>query len=133
MAEDTTLRELSAIMAERQLANNQRFDAQEKAVAAALAAAKEAVVKAEAAAEKRFESVNEFRQQLNDNQARLMTKDEAGLRFAPIEQRLGLIENQMLQTSAASAGKAWLWGVLGVIGGLIIGMAGLIFAAFRSS
>lgn len=126
-----TLRELAAIMAERQLANNQRFNAQEKAVAAALAAAKEAVVKAEAAAEKRFESVNEFRQQLNDNQARLMTKDEAALRFLPLEERLKLLETHQIQMTSETAGKGWVWGVLGVVGGLAIGMSGLLFAVLR--
>lgn len=55
----------------------QRFAAQETAVANALAAAKEAVDKAEAATEKRFEAVNEFRAQLNDQAARLMTRDES--------------------------------------------------------
>ncbi len=43
-----------------------RFSDQEQAVQAALAAAEKAVVKAELASDKRFESVNEFRAQLSD-------------------------------------------------------------------
>lgn len=75
-ADEISTRELLAILNERSTANGQRFDAQEKAVAAALAAAKEAVAKAEAAAEKRFEGLNEFRGTLKDQQATLMPRAE---------------------------------------------------------
>lgn len=52
--------------AEAELRNEQRFQAQEKAVIAAMLSADRAVAKAEAASEKRFESVNEFRGTLSD-------------------------------------------------------------------
>ncbi|MFG1794121.1 hypothetical protein [Nocardia sp. NPDC049149] len=55
---------------------------QEKAVAAALQAAKEAVDKAETAASKRFDSTNEFRLQLSDQQATFVRQDVADARFA---------------------------------------------------
>jgi hypothetical protein len=54
-----------------------RFKAQEEAVNAALAAADRAVAKAESAADKRFESVNEFRASLNDQARMLMPRAEA--------------------------------------------------------
>ena len=54
----------------------QRFDAQEKAVREALAAADRAVIKAETAAEKRFDSVNEFRGQLKDQTSTMLTRGE---------------------------------------------------------
>ena len=65
----------------------QRFDAQQKALAdalaaqekalgAALGAADRAVTKAEIAAEKRFESVNEFRAVLTTQSAEMATKSE---------------------------------------------------------
>ena len=73
---DMTVRELYGIMVEREKANAQRFDAQEKAVAAALAAAKEAVLKAEVSNDKRFESVNEFRNTLKDQQGTYVTRTE---------------------------------------------------------
>lgn len=57
---------LAQIMNERDSQYRQRFDAQEKAVAAALAAAKEAVVKAETASDRRFENTNEWRATVND-------------------------------------------------------------------
>jgi hypothetical protein len=52
----------------------QRFDAAEKAVGAALAGADRAVTKAELAYEKRFEAVNEFRASLSDQTATFATK-----------------------------------------------------------
>lgn len=55
--------------------NDERAVSQEKAVIAALASAKEAVNKAEAAAEKRFESVNELRGMATDILARTVTRD----------------------------------------------------------
>jgi hypothetical protein len=63
-------------LAEMDLRYQQRFDAQEKAMAAALMAADRAVLKAETASEKRFESVNEFRAVLTAQSATLATKSE---------------------------------------------------------
>ena len=59
----------------------QRFSDSDKAVQAALEAAEKAVIKAEAAADKRFDATNEFRGQLADQSATFMTKVEADLRF----------------------------------------------------
>ncbi len=82
----------------------QRFDAQqkalgdaltaaEKAVNTALASADRAVVKAEGAAEKRFESVNEFRSTLADQAANLLPRAEGEARFSALNDKLiGLSE-----------------------------------------
>ena len=51
------------------------LNSQEKAVAAALAAADRAVSKADFATEKRFDAVNEFRATLSDQAAHLMPTD----------------------------------------------------------
>lgn len=72
---------------EMDLRYQQRYDAQqkaleaallaaEKAVGTALTAAEKAVTKAESAAEKRFEAVNEFRGQLADQAATLVSRVE---------------------------------------------------------
>lgn len=57
-------------------ANEQRFKAQEQAVAFALAASEKATTKADAANEKRFDGVNEFRSQLKDQAATFITRGE---------------------------------------------------------
>jgi hypothetical protein len=91
-----------------------RFDAANLAVAAALAAAKEAVAaafesskeaiaKAEAAAERRFESVNEFRGQLKDQQATFLPRSEAESRF---NQHRDLIDAQAKQIAELQRGES---------------------------
>src|SRR5688572_26741026 len=61
---------------------------QERAVQAALAAAKEAVNKAELAAEKRFESVNEFRAQTKDLQSSYMPRAEFDIAMKNVEEKI---------------------------------------------
>jgi len=81
--------DLQAQMAQRfdsqQRALEAAISAQGKAIDAALTAVTLASNKAERAMELRFESVNEFRQQLSDQTATFMTRDEinsTGLRYA---------------------------------------------------
>jgi len=74
---------------------------QEKAVNAALAAADRAVAKAEAAAERRFESVNEFRGSLSDMQTNLMPRQEAENRIKSLEDKLdAAIKNMQAATDS---------------------------------
>src|ERR1700726_2034245 len=61
------------------------LNSQEKAVAAALAAADRAVSKADFATEKRFDAVNEFRATLSDQAAHLMPRAECELRLKALE------------------------------------------------
>lgn len=111
-------------------ANRQRFDAQEKAVAAALSAAKEAVAKAETAAEKRFEAVNEFRGQLTDQAATFVTRAEyeATRRgdVARVDELKGRVDTSGGRAGGLSAGWAALLGAVG----LVVGLATL-YAALR--
>lgn len=87
-----TLKEhFEALNEERDERNKQRFEAQEKAVNSALIAAKEAVTKAETAAEKRFDSVNEFRGQLKDQASTLMPRTETESRLNGLEDKIGSI------------------------------------------
>ena len=130
--EPTTTRELLSIVNERSLANNQRFDAQEKAVVAALAAAKEAVTKAESAAEKRFDSVNEFRASLKDQQATFITRNEVDIRFKSLDDKITANNQQITQLVARAEGAAQLWGAITVVIGLIVaGM--MLFIALRGT
>lgn len=129
---DPTPRELLSIINERSLANNQRFDAQEKAVAAALAAAKEAVAKAEAAAEKRFDAVNEFRATLKDQQATLIPRVEVDVRIKAIEAKIADDEARIVQIVSRNEGSSQLW--QGIAVALGIGIAALtLFVGFRKS
>ncbi len=55
---------------------NERFDGLIRETTTAFSSAERAIAKAEAATEKRFEGVNEFRAQLTDQAARFVTRDE---------------------------------------------------------
>lgn len=78
--------------------------AQKEAIGAALTAAKEAltaaqassekaILKAEESNEKRFQSVNEFRAQLGDQQKTFVTKAETEYRFAAMDKKFDDIAN----------------------------------------
>lgn len=153
--ESVTVNQLLAVMAERDRQYAQRFDAQEKAlqvalttlnqrfdtqekstivalaaakeaVQAALIAAKEAVQKAEFASEKRFDSVNEFRNSLKDQQTTLMSRTEADTRFKDLERRAGELTAQIAQKVSESRGASDLWGfIVGAVG--ILAAVGMLF------
>lgn len=101
--------------------NGQRFEAQEKAVASALQAAKEAVAKAEIAAEKRFDSVNEFRAQLSDQAGTFMPRLEAEQRIAQQAEKLDALASRMDSREGKSVG-------MGAFVPLLISGLGLLVA-----
>lgn len=65
---------------------NQRFENVIEATKAALASADRAVTKAEQASDKRFESVNEFRETLSDQAAKFIIRTEFNLVVDRLEQ-----------------------------------------------
>lgn len=89
-----------------------RFENAEKGVNAALAAAKEAVIKAENATEKRFEGVNEFRNTLADQQRTLIPRAEAELIIKGISDRLKVVEDLRIEKTGESGGAKNLWVVI---------------------
>jgi hypothetical protein len=66
-----------AVLEEMDRRYEQRFEAQEKAVSAALSSAQVAVAKAETAAEKRFEGLNELREVVTSMLSAAMPRKEA--------------------------------------------------------
>lgn len=123
---DVTLREhLVALMAEQDKRNRQRFDAQESAVAAALTAADRAVAKAEVAAEKRFDSVNEFRAQLADQAATFMPRAESEIRFAAMQEKLDSVVTSVTLQAGAKDGSASLAKALYALSGFVLGLVGI--------
>lgn len=85
----------------------------DKTNSAALAAQKEAVTKAEVAAEKRFESVNEFRSTLSDQQRNLMPRVEVDILTKSIIDRVDKIENKQIANDSKGTGisQGWGWAV----------------------
>jgi hypothetical protein len=101
-----------------------RFAAAEKAVDAALASSKEAVVKAEKAAEKRFDAANEFRGQLSDQAATFMPRLESEQRMAQFVKDIDDLRQDRNVRRGHTSGVATSWGFL--IGAA--GVVGIIFA-----
>lgn len=116
------------LIAERDRQYDQRFRAQELAVGNALTAAKEAVTKAEMASEKRFDSVNEFRNSLKDQQQTLATKAEVDVRFRFAEDAIKTLQDSRLKAAGSTEGMTNLWAIL--FGACSLGIAGI--ALYRS-
>lgn len=128
---DLTIEQLYTLINERDRQYQQRFEGQEKAVNAALiaakeavnaalAAAKEAVNKAETANEKRLDNQNEFRGQLKDQASTLLPRNEADIRFKAIESDLQRINNAVIAGTGRFEGVQWMWGILGgLFGGIV--------------
>ena len=113
---DTLRAHLIALIDERNTQYAQRFEAQEKAVDYALGAADRAVNKAELATEKRFEGVNEFRQQLADQARTFMPRAETELQIATLAERLTTLEQAQAQGGGRHEGTSVTIGYL--LGGL---------------
>lgn len=105
---------------------DQRFIDNDKAVALARQADKEAVLKAEVASEKRFESVNEFRGQLSDQTATFIPRKEADSRFEAMTEKVTAVTDRLNISQGAKTGsdvtKADLYRAVGVFVG-VIGLA----------
>jgi phosphopantetheinyl transferase (holo-ACP synthase) len=111
---------------EREKRYMQRFEAADEAVAAALTAAKEAVLKAESATEKRFDSVNEFRGALADQAATLMPRFEADSRLNALETALGDVAKAVSVMSGRGSGLKDSWGYLVGAVGIVAALVALL-------
>jgi hypothetical protein len=79
---------LTALIKATDVRYSERFAAQNEALQVALVAAEKAVLKAEVASEKRFESMNEFRGALNDMVGKMMPRAETDQRFTALSEKL---------------------------------------------
>jgi|SRR6185295_2464310 len=105
--------------------------AQEKAVAAALAAADRAVAKAETAAEKRFESVNEFRSALADNFRTLMPRAEYEAAMKTVNEKIDVLTTRVNAKDERASTWASGWGLIVGLVGVVSAVIAIIFALTR--
>ncbi len=95
----------------------ERIKAVSDTASAASENADKAVSKAETAAEKRFESVNEFRNTLSDQQRNLMPRDEANIRFESLTHEIRGAQHIIEGMRAEQKGIVGGWGyAIGVVG-----------------
>lgn len=103
---------LKALLAEMDLRYQQRFDAQTTAINAALLAAEKAVTKAEIAADKRFELLNELRMGV-------ATKSDYEAQEKLIAALSSRLDKQEGKSIGLSSGWGYLIGAIGLVSGLI--------------
>jgi hypothetical protein len=138
MKEPISLRDhFEAMFREKDLRDQQRFDAQEravgaamaaqeKAVTAAMAAADRAVQKAEAAADRRAEGQNEFRATLTDQAATFATKDALDQFRDGLTKDIVALGSRMDRADGNKSGWSAGWQLLMGLAGLGIGVAGAV-------
>ena len=129
---DTLHRHIIELLVLRDNLYKERYDTQEKAMNAALAAAKEAVAKAEVAAEKRFDAVNEFRGQLNDQALTFMPRSEGEIRINQNSEKIDSLANRLNQMEGHSSGtseRANISRIIALAGGtMLISIIGIVVA-----
>jgi len=129
---------------ERDKRYSERFDSQdrgvniamtaaEKAVNAALISADNAVKKAEAAAEKRFEGVNEFRATLSDQAQTFITRTEVAAKLDNHTEKLGILGTRLQTIEAHSGGLKDGWGYLVGAVGVVAGIFGVLAIIYTFS
>jgi hypothetical protein len=98
---------------------NTAMAAAEKAVQAALSAADQAVRKAETASERRFDSVNEFRLTLSDQQRTLWPRAEGEKLLEVVNERLTLISARLDRLEGQGMGKGAGWAAAAAVVALV--------------
>jgi hypothetical protein len=128
---------LETLIGERDRLYGQRFDAQEKAnvlalknleefLASRLSAQREAIDKADKANEKRFDSVNEFRTTLKDQQLLLITRAEVKILFDGFDRRMTEIQDLVNRNTNRSEGSSSTIAYIFAALGALVGIAGFL-------
>lgn len=86
-----------------------RVDALEKAFTISLANQDRAVSKAEVAAEKRFDSVNEFRSALSDSSRLLMPRSESEQITKGMEEKINVLTERLNARDERGRGSSQVW------------------------
>jgi hypothetical protein len=123
----TQTKAIDAAFAAQQLAMTTALQAAERAVQVANANAEKAVLKAELSSDKRFEAVNEFRSQLNDQSNTFATREQVELireaineRLRETTKRIDMNTSRLDADGGKSAGISASWAVaVAVVAGLI--------------
>lgn len=133
---ETRFNLLTKLMDERfketDLRYQQRFEAGQKGLDAALAAADRAVTKAELATEKRFESVNEFRGTLDNQQRTLIPRSEVDVMVKGLEGKIADITKQLDAMQAEKKGITGGWGYAVGAVGLVMTLISLVFVVVKA-
>jgi hypothetical protein len=126
----TLIKHIESLLAEKDKRDEQRFQAQSLSITMALAAAEKAVTKAEMATEKRFDSVNEFRNTLSDQAKTLLSRTEFEASRDSLAEKVSDLSSRMDRNDGRSGGYGSSWLVIiGAIG--LVQMIVLIYFALQ--
>jgi hypothetical protein len=134
---DSALTHVLTLMDANDKRYEQRFDASQKAlelglvaqkaaVEAALASQSAAVIKAEIAADKRFDSVNEFRNTLADQQRNLIPRSEVEVIERSMTDKIAALQKQVEGLLAERAGIRGGWGYAVGVVGLVLALGSIV-------
>jgi hypothetical protein len=104
----------------------ERFQGQEKAVSAALAAAAEATSKAETNAERWRNNANEWRAAMTDRERNFMSRDQANSMFDAIEKQIMDLKKSRDSAEGRLGGVSAGWGYLAGLVGVVVAILTLI-------
>jgi len=89
------------------------------------ASVKEAVTKAEAATERRFEGVNEFRNTLSDQQRTFLPRKEYEATMSSIDSKINEVGKKVDKLDSMKAGGKDVWVYIVAVASLIFGIASI--------
>ena len=121
------LAQINVLINANDKAYNQRFENVTTATNAALAASDRAVQKAEAASEKRFDAVNEFRATLADQQRNLMPRGEVEILVKGINDKIDALNLTTITRQSKDNGIREGIGVVALIAGVVSVVIGIMF------
>lgn len=97
----------------------------------ALNASDKAINKSEAAAEKRFDNVNEFRQSLSDQTATFISRREFEASNKALNDKVGLVTDRVNTGEGRTSGADKLGAVIMSIAAIIISIISILVIAFK--
>src|SRR5207302_8781915 len=115
-------RRLNDLMTERGLRDLQRYEASRDALHAALGCAKEAITKAEAAYEKRFDNTNQWKQTFSELSGKMVTRTEYSSTYDAIKDKIEEVSGRIKVIDGKSTGIGTSVGVVMAVAALLISL-----------
>ena len=119
---DANDRRLNDLMTERGLREQQRYEASRDALHAALGCAKEAITKAEAAYEKRFDNTNQWKQTFSELSSKMVTRMEYSSAYDALKDKIDEIGGRIKVIEGKSTGIGASLGVVMAVAALLISL-----------
>ncbi len=119
---DANDRRLNDLMTERDLRDHQRYEASRNALDAALGCAKEAITKAEAAYEKRFDNTNQWKQTFSELSGKMVTRMEYSSASEALKDKIEEVSGRIKVIEGKSTGIGASLGVVMAVAALLISL-----------